>query len=164
MIVCCWIPVLSRCTLHCEAVKDMTVTGYAWFAGAWAWGSFGLLLVRDNYVSSARIHFDWSTQYLQLAERRQAKANWRCPDFCQHQRQLFAEEMVSYPFPLGTADEACDLAMIVAGSWLEKLKKGGGVLSSSGIMTKQFHSHSIPKGWSNEISCIHCKHVIGCHK
>lgn len=37
------------------------------------------------------------------------------------------EETVSYPFPLGTADEACDSAMIVAGSWLEKLKKGGRV-------------------------------------
>mmetsp|Transcript_67229 Transcript_67229/g.136232 ORF Transcript_67229/g.136232 Transcript_67229/m.136232 type:complete len:285 (+) Transcript_67229:34-888(+) len=37
------------------------------------------------------------------------------------------EETVSYPFPLGTPDEACDSAMIVAGSWLEKLKKGGRV-------------------------------------
>lgn len=31
--------------LTASAVKDMTFTGYAWLAGAWAWGSFGPLLV-----------------------------------------------------------------------------------------------------------------------
>ena len=36
-----------------------------------------------------------------------------------------AEEPVSYPFPLGTAEEACDAAMVAAGSWLEKLKRDG---------------------------------------
>ena len=40
-----------------------------------------------------------------------------------------AEEPVSYPFPLGTAEEACDSAMMVAGSWLEKLKRDGGRLN-----------------------------------
>lgn len=40
-----------------------------------------------------------------------------------------AEEPVSYPFPLGTAEEACDAAMMVAGSWLEKLKRDGGRLN-----------------------------------
>eukprot|EP00434_Breviolum_minutum_P029035 symbB.v1.2.025683.t1/scaffold2496.1/size77716/9 len=35
------------------------------------------------------------------------------------------QEPVSYPFPLGTAEEACDAAMMVAGSWLEKLKRDG---------------------------------------
>jgi len=37
----------------------------------------------------------------------------------------FIEEPVSYPFPLGTAEEACDAAMMVAGSWLEKLERDG---------------------------------------
>lgn len=32
---------------------------------------------------------------------------------------------MSYPFPLGTAEEACDGAMVAAGSWVAKLKSDG---------------------------------------
>ncbi len=35
------------------------------------------------------------------------------------------QEAISYPFPLGTAEEACDAAMVAAGSWLEKLRRDG---------------------------------------
>eukprot|EP00437_Effrenium_voratum_P064259 CAMPEP_0181514790 /NCGR_PEP_ID=MMETSP1110-20121109/63221_1 /TAXON_ID=174948 /ORGANISM="Symbiodinium sp., Strain CCMP421" /LENGTH=252 /DNA_ID=CAMNT_0023644749 /DNA_START=39 /DNA_END=797 /DNA_ORIENTATION=- len=61
---------------------------------------------------------------------------------------LEREEMVSYPFPMGTGEEACDSAMIIVGSWVEKQKaegKAGAREQFCSIFTKKLAEKGMKK-------------------